>query len=140
MLVSLYQVDLYWNADFDDIIVLKCFKLYKILGYSYATCNTCYLTQYKFGPHSSPGQRLMYRYFFRGSCFSIYIFLHPDIKNSNICVFFPIFWPLMEKGLLLLRWHETPPYCDILPIKINNKIKYHKFYKFFLSKDSYTTA
>lgn len=72
MLISLYQVDLYWNADFDDIIVLKCFKLYKILGYRYATCNTCYLTQYKFGPHGSPGQRLMYHYFFRGSCFSIY--------------------------------------------------------------------
>lgn len=31
------------------------------------------------------------------------------------------------------RWHRTPPYCNVLRIEINNKIKYFFFYIFPLS-------
>lgn len=30
-----------------------------------------------------------------------------------------------------LRWYATPPYCDVLPIEINKKIKHNFIILFF---------
>lgn len=41
--------------------------------------------------------------------------------------------PWERKNKNILRWYGTPPYCDVLSIKINNKINFN-FEYFFFSK------
>lgn len=103
MLIFLYQFDLYWYADFDDIIVEKCTK-YRVTGMQHVKRVIRLNTNWRgwlWATWLTWAKNHVSSFYFRGSCFSIYFY------TLMLTVLRSVSWPLNGKGVLLLTFSSN---------------------------------
>lgn len=54
-----------------------------------------------------------------------YIFTMNMIQTEfRLCICSYLLCCYFKTHRVIVRWYGTPPYCDVFPIEINNKMKY----------------